>query len=125
MFSELQGLSIDIDLVKRVLATHETQSLISLEDIQKMVADHFKERVIDLKSTTRAKQIVVPRQTAMYLIKRTLDRSLVDIGRAFGGKDHTTVMNALQRVDFLMQKDMGFRNDVEELTTRIHNITGL
>jgi chromosomal replication initiator protein len=125
MFSELQGLSIDIDLVKRVLATHETQSTISLEDIQKMVADHFKVRVIDLKSTTRAKQIVVPRQTAMYLIKRTLDRSLVDIGRAFGGKDHTTVMNALQRVDFLMQKDMGFRNDVEELTTRIHNITGL
>ncbi len=125
MFSELQGLSIDIDLARRVLATHETQSTISLEDIQKMVADHFGVKVSDLKSTTRAKQIVVPRQTAMYLIKKTLDRSLVDIGRAFGGKDHTTVMNAMERVDYLLSKDMDFKKDLEELTTRIHNITGL
>lgn len=125
MFSELQGLSIDIELVRRVLATHETQSTISLEDIQKMVADHFGVKIADLKSTNRAKQIVVPRQTAMYLIKRTLDRSLVDIGRAFGGKDHTTVMNALDRVNYLLSKDMDFKKDLEELTTRIHNITGL
>lgn len=125
MFSELQGLSIDIELARRVLATHETQTTISVEDIQKMVADHFKVKVADLKSTTRAKQIVVPRQTAMYLIKKTLDRSLVDIGRAFGGKDHTTVMNAMGRVTYLLSKDMDFKNDLEELTTRIHNITGL
>jgi chromosomal replication initiator protein len=125
MFSELQGLSIDIELARRVLATHETQTTISVEDIQKMVADHFKVKISDLKSTTRAKQIVVPRQTAMYLIKRTLDKSLVDIGRAFGGKDHTTVMNALDRVEFLLSKDMDFKNDLDELTTRIHNITGV
>lgn len=90
-----------------------------------MVADHFKVRVADLKSTSRAKQIVVPRQTAMYLIKKTLDKSLVDIGRAFGGKDHTTVMNALDRVNYLLSKDMDYKNDFEELTTRIHNITGV
>ena len=125
MFSELQGLSIDIELARRVLATHETQTTISVEDIQKMVADHFKVKISDLKSTTRAKQIVVPRQTAMYLIKKTLDKSLVDIGRAFGGKDHTTVMNALDRVEFLLSKDMDFKNDLDELTTRIHNITGV
>ncbi len=125
MFSELQGLSIDIELARRVLATHETQTTISVEDIQKMVADHFKVKMTDMKSTTRAKQIVVPRQTAMYLIKKTLDKSLVDIGRAFGGKDHTTVMNALDRVEFLLSKDMDFKNDLDELTTRIHNITGV
>lgn len=125
MFSELQGLSIDIELARRVLATHETQTTISVEDIQKMVADHFKVKMSDMKSTTRAKQIVVPRQTAMYLIKKTLDKSLVDIGRAFGGKDHTTVMNAMDRVSFLQNKDMDFKNDLEELTTRIHNITGV
>lgn len=125
MFSELQGLSIDLELAKRVLATHDTQGTISVEDIQKMVADHFKVKVIDLKSTTRAKQIVVPRQVAMYLIKRHLDKSLVDIGRAFGGKDHTTVMNALDRVELLQDKDKDFKNDLEELTTRIHNVTGL
>lgn len=125
MFSELQGLSIDNELAKKVLNSHETQSTISLEDIQKLVADHFKVKIADLKSTTRAKVIVVPRQIAMYLIKKHLDRPLVEIGRAFGGKDHTTVMNALERIDFLQQKDMDIKNDVEELTTRIHNITGV
>jgi chromosomal replication initiator protein len=125
MFSELQGLSIDIELAKRVLVTHETTSSISVEDIQKMVADHFKVRVADLKSTTRAKQIVVPRQISMYLIKKHLDKSLVDIGRAFGGKDHTTVINALGRVNLLQSRDLGLKNDIEELTTRIHSITGL
>ncbi len=125
MFSELQGLSIDIELARRVLATHETQTTISVEEIMKMVGDHFKVKMSDLKSTTRAKQIVVPRQTAMYLIKKNLDKSLVDIGRAFGGKDHTTVMNAIERVDYLLSKDMDFKNDLDELTTRIHNITGV
>lgn len=125
MFSELQGLSIDMELAKKVLATHESTSTISVEDIQKMVADHFKVRVADLKATTRAKQIVVPRQISMYLIKKYLDKSLVDIGRAFGGKDHTTVMNAIERVGFLQNKDVSIKNDLDELTTRIHNITGV
>lgn len=125
MFSELQGLAIDIDLAKKVLNSHETQTTISLEDIQKLVADHFKVKISDLKSTTRAKLIVVPRQIAMYLIKKHLDKPLVEIGRAFGGKDHTTVMNALERIDLLQQKDLDIKNDVEELTTRIHNITGV
>lgn len=125
MFSELQGLSIDLDLAKKVLVTHETHSSISLEDIQKLVADHFKVKIADLKSSTRAKQIVIPRQISMFLIKKHLDKSLVDIGRAFGGKDHTTVINALERVDYLQSMDLDIKNDIEELTTRIQNITGL
>lgn len=126
MFSELQGISnIDIQLAKRVLVNHETQMTISVEDIQKMVADHFKVRITDLKSSTRSKNIVVPRQVAMFLIKRHLDRSLVDIGRLFGGKDHTTVMNAIERVESKQTLDLDFKHDIEELTTRIHNITGL
>jgi chromosomal replication initiator protein len=125
MYSELQGLSIDIDLAKKVLNTHETHTSISVEDIQKMVADHFKVRISDLKSTTRARQIVVPRQISMYLIKKHLDRPLVEIGRVFGGKDHTTVMNAMERVEFLIQKDLDIKSDIDELTTRIHNITGV
>lgn len=125
MYSELQGLVIDLELAKRVLNTHETQTTISLEDIQKLVADHFKVKISDLKSTTRAKQIVVPRQISMYLIKKHLDKPLVEIGRNFGGKDHTTVMNAIERVEYLQQKDLDIKSDVDELTTRIHNITGL
>ncbi|MBO9668411.1 MAG: chromosomal replication initiator protein DnaA [Bdellovibrio sp.] len=125
MFSELQGLPIDGELVKRILSHHETQSTISVEEIMKLVADHFKVRVLDLKSSTRAKPIVVPRQIAMYLIKKFLDRSLVDIGKAFGGKDHTTVMNALDRVKSLQAADQDISKDIEDLEQRIHNITGV
>ena len=125
MFSELQGLPIDYELVKRILSHHETQSSISIEDIQKLVADHYKVRVLDLKSSTRAKPIVVPRQIAMHLIKKFLDKSLVEIGKAFGGKDHTTVMNAIERVRNLQATDTEISKDIEELETRIHNITGL
>jgi chromosomal replication initiator protein len=125
MFSELQGIQIDLVLAKRVLATHETQATISVEEIQKLVADFFKVKIVDMKSTTRSKQIVIPRQVSMYLIKKHLDKSLVDIGRAFGGKDHTTVINALERVEFLQTTDMDLKNGIEELNTRIHNITGV
>lgn len=125
MFSELQGLDISYDLVKRILINHETQTTISIEEIQRIVSEHFKIRVTDLKSSTRAKPIVVPRQIAMHLIKKFLDKSLVDIGRAFGGKDHTTVMNALNRVQLLQTKDPEFYKDIEELEASIHNITGM
>lgn len=125
MFSELQGLSIDYSLAKRVLTTHETQTTISMEDVQKMVADHFKIKISDLKSSSRAKQIVVPRQISMYLIKKHLDKPLTEIGRIFGDRDHTTVMNALERVQDLQAKNMEIKSDLEELTTRIHNITGV
>lgn len=125
MFSELQGLPIDYELVKKILSHHETQTTISIEEVMKLVADHYKVRVLDLKSSTRAKPIVVPRQIAMYLIKKFLDKSLVDIGKAFGGKDHTTVMNALQRVSTLQAADQDLAKDIEDLEQRIHNITGV
>ena len=125
MFSELQGVPIDGELVKRILSHHETQSTISVEEIMKLVADHYKVRVLDLKSSTRAKPIVVPRQIAMHLIKKFLDKSLVDIGKAFGGKDHTTVMNALDRVKNLQAADQDISKDIEDLEQRIHNITGV
>jgi chromosomal replication initiator protein len=125
MFSELQGLPIDYELVKRILSHHETQSTISVEELMKIVADHYKVRILDLKSSTRAKPIVIPRQIAMYLIKKFLDKSLVDIGKAFGGKDHTTVMNALERVKSLQATDQDISKDIEDLETKIHNITGV
>jgi chromosomal replication initiator protein len=125
IYSELQGLSIDYDLVKKILSHHESQSTISVEEIQKLVADHYKVKIMDLKSSNRAKPIVVPRQIAMFLIKKFLDKSLVDIGKAFGGKDHTTVMNALERVQYLQSIDQDLSKDIEELETRIHNITGV
>lgn len=125
MFSELQGLPIDLELAKRVLSTHDDVATITIDDIQKLVSDHYKVRMPDLKSKTRTKPLVVARQVAMYLVKKHLDRSLVDIGRSFGGKDHTTVMNALRRIDEQLNKDSEIKRDIEDLESRIHNITGV
>lgn len=125
MFSELQGLSINLDLCKKVLAHHESTVTISVDEIQKIVAEYYKIRITDLKSSSRAKPIVVPRQIAMYLIKKFLDKSLVEIGKSFGGKDHTTVINSLNKIENLQQTDPQFKNDIDDLVTQIHNITGV
>ncbi|MCX7977468.1 MAG: chromosomal replication initiator protein DnaA [Bdellovibrionaceae bacterium] len=125
MFTELSGLKIEINIVKKILSDYESKSTISVEDIQKMVADHFNIKISDLKSTNRARPIVVPRQITMYLIKKFLDKSYVEIGRLFGGKDHTTVMNAIERIQNLQASDQDIFKHIEELETRINNITGV
>lgn len=125
MYSELQGLDINLELAKRVLSTHDDTASISVEDIQRLVSDHYRVRVVDLKSANRSKPLVTARQVAMFLIKRNLDKSLVEIGRYFGGKDHTTVINALKRVESQLQKDQDLKRDLDELQGRIHNITGV
>ncbi len=125
MFSELQGLHIELELVKKILSHHETQTPLTMDEIQRLVADQFAIKLTDLKSTSRAKPIVVPRQVCMYLMKKYLDKSFVDIGKAFGGKDHTTVMNALTRVRHLQSTDQEIFKHIDELETQIHNITGV
>ena len=125
MFSELQGLECNLELAKRVLATHDDTATITVEDVQRLVADHYRVRVVDLKSKNRSQPLVIARQVAMYLIKKYLDKSLVEIGRAFGGKDHTTVINAIKRIENQLQKDSDLKKDIDELQGRIHNITGV
>lgn len=125
MFSELQGFAIDLDLAKRVLAAHDDTSTITIEEIQRLAADHYRVRVIDLKSKNRSQPLVIARQVAMFLIKKYLDKSLVEIGRAFGGKDHTTVINAIRRIESQLLKDSDLKKDLDELQSRIHNLTGV
>lgn len=125
MYSELQGFDISLELAKRVLSTHDETSSITVEDIQRLVSDHYRVRVADLKSQNRSKPLVTARQVAMFLIKKNLDKSLVEIGRYFGGKDHTTVINALRRIESQLPKDSDLKKDVDELQGRIHNITGV
>ncbi|MCB0361920.1 MAG: chromosomal replication initiator protein DnaA [Bdellovibrionales bacterium] len=125
MFSDLQGLEIDLELAKRVLAVNDDTASLSVEDIQKLTCEHFKIRLSDLKSRARTKQLVIARQSAMWLVKKHLDKSLVEIGRAFGGKDHTTVINAIRRTNCQLAKNPDLKRDIEDLEMRIHNITGL
>ena len=126
MYTELQGLPIQLDLAKKVLASHASEaSAVTIQDIQKMVCDHYGVKLNDIKSSNRSKPLVVARQAAMFLTKKHLDKSLQDIGRAFGGKDHSTVINAIKRIESQLEKNSDLRKDIDELHNRIHNLTGL
>jgi chromosomal replication initiator protein len=125
MFAELQGLPISLDLGRKILATHDDTRNLTIDDVQKLVADHYKLRVVDLKAKSRTQPLVTARQLSMYLIKKHLDKSLVEIGRAFGGKDHSTVINALRRVEDQLSANPDIKKDFNELEGRIHNLTGV
>jgi chromosomal replication initiator protein len=125
MYTELQGLGMTLDLAKRVLKDHADATTITIEDIQKLSAEHYSVRVIDLKSKNRSRPLVTARQAAMWLVKKYLDRSYVEIGRAFGGKDHSTVISAIRKIENQLGKDSDLKKDIADLEMRIHNITGV
>lgn len=125
MFTELRGLEISLALAKEVLGSHDDTANISVEDIQKMTSAHFKVRMADLKSSSRYKPLVTARQVSMYLIKKHLSKSLQDIGRAFGGRDHTTVINALRKIENQLTQNSDLKNDISELERQIQNVTGV
>jgi chromosomal replication initiator protein len=101
------------ELLHDVLKAHDRR--ISIEEIQRRVADHYKIRLSDMASPRRARTVARPRQVAMYLAKQLTSRSLPEIGRKFGDRDHTTVMHAVKRVAELMARDAAFADDVELL----------
>ena len=88
---------------------------VTIEEIQKRVSEHFNVRVTDMHSARRARAVARPRQVAMYLSKQLTARSLPEIGRRFGGRDHTTVMHAVRKIEELKATDPGFAEDVELL----------
>jgi chromosomal replication initiator protein len=113
-------------LVGRVTTLETTQELlhdllrandrrVTIEEIQKRVAEHFNVRIADMHSARRARAVARPRQVAMYLSKQLTSRSLPEIGRKFGGRDHTTVMHAVRKIEELKSTDNGFAEDVELL----------
>ncbi len=88
---------------------------VTIEEIQKRVAEHFNIKVSDMHSARRSRGVARPRQVAMYLSKLLTPRSLPEIGRKFGGRDHTTVMHAVRKVEELRASDASFAEDVELL----------
>lgn len=113
----LVGTSITLDSTQAVLydLLRANDRRITIDDIQKKVAGHFNIKVADMHSARRSVAIARPRQIAMYLAKKLTSKSLPEIGRKFGGKDHTTVMHAVKRIDELSKKDPEFAEDVELL----------
>ena len=111
---------IDLELAKEVLKNivKEIQADVSVDFIQKTVGDYFKVDLEAMKSKVKKREIVIPRQTAMYFCKRYTQLTLALIGENFGGRDHSTVIHALESVEDMMKTDANFKNSVEELTKK-------
>ncbi|MFT9399086.1 chromosomal replication initiator protein DnaA [Acetobacter sp.] len=101
------------DVLHDILKAHDRR--VTIEEIQKKVAEHWNIRLTDMSSARRARAVARPRQVAMFLAKQLTSRSLPEIGRKFGNRDHTTVMHAVSRVTELMERDTAFAEDVELL----------
>jgi chromosomal replication initiator protein len=131
---ELEGalnrLIAHAELMGRALTPETAQELLSdllragtrrasIEDIQKAVAARYGLKLADFLSPRRARNVARPRQVAMYLAKALTTHSLPDIGRRFGGRDHTTIIHGVRRIEELMAEDAGFASEVEALRREI------
>jgi len=118
----LVGRAITLEMAQEVLQdllrAHERR--ITIEEIQKRVAEHFGIKLSDMHSARRARVVARPRQVAMYLAKQLTPRSLPEIGRRFGGRDHTTVMHAIKKIEELRAQDSIMSEDIEKLRRQLH-----
>ncbi|HKY23256.1 MAG TPA: chromosomal replication initiator protein DnaA [Vicinamibacterales bacterium] len=109
-YASLTGREISTDLAQEVLRNvkdHEERA-VTIDHIQKFVADYYQLKLADLKSRNNSKSIAMPRQVAMYLCKNLTHASLPEIGRSFGGKHHSTVIHSIKKVEALRQQDAQF-----------------
>ena len=116
-YSNLVGRPITLETTQEVLRDllRSNDRRITIEDIQKRVAEHYNIRIAEMHSARRARAVARPRQVAMYLAKQLTSRSLPEIGRKFGGRDHTTVMHAVRRIHELTETDRNLAEDVDLL----------
>ena len=114
----LVGTPITIETAQLVLQDllKSSNKKITIEEIQKKVAEHFNIRITDMHSPRRSRSVARPRQIAMYLAKSITSRSLPEIGRKFGGRDHTTVIHAIKTIEEIMVNDPSLAEDIELLT---------
>jgi chromosomal replication initiator protein len=101
------------DLLHDLLRANERR--VTIDEIQRRVAEHFNIKMAEMTSSRRARVVARPRQVAMYLAKQLTSRSLPEIGRKFGGRDHTTVIHAVKKIEELMESDSALAEDVELL----------
>jgi chromosomal replication initiator protein len=112
---------LDLELAKQILKNivHDIDTEVSIDYIQKTVSEYFKVDVDALKDKTRKKEIVIARQVAMYFSKEYTDHSLKAIGYHFGGRDHSTVIHAVQSVNDMIDTNSQFKSQVEELKKKL------
>ncbi len=120
-FCSLSGREMSVDLAQEVLSDlwGEEEKIITIEHIQRKAAEFFGIKFSDMRAKNRTKAIAFPRQIAMFLARHLTHASLTEVGRAFGGKDHTTVLHAVEKIQTLLQDDPKFKKSVDTLTQSI------
>ncbi|MDE2341163.1 MAG: chromosomal replication initiator protein DnaA, partial [Alphaproteobacteria bacterium] len=123
-YATLSSRAIDPGFAEDVLSEmfRANARRITIEDIQKRVAEHYRIKLTDMMSARRARAVARPRQVAMYIAKAMTPRSLPEIGRRFGGRDHTTVIYAVRQIEKLRGLDQDLDNDVRALIAQINGI---
>ncbi|MCF8565713.1 chromosomal replication initiator protein DnaA [Alicyclobacillus tolerans] len=124
-YSSLVNEDVSVDLAEQALKdiiSPDRPKAITVGDIQKIVGDHFGLKIEDLKAKKRTKNVAFPRQIAMYLTRELTDMSLPRIGDAFGGRDHTTVLHALEKVTEEMDKDDQVKSTISRLAEAIRTL---
>ena len=116
-FASLVGREITLDLAQDCLADilRASDRKLSIEEIQRKVAEHYNIRLSDMIGPKRLRTIARPRQVAMYLSKQLTSRSLPEIGRRFGGRDHTTIMHGVKKIEELSAIDSQLADDIQLL----------
>jgi chromosomal replication initiator protein len=120
-YAMMTGRAIDVAFVEEVLANvlRANQRRISIDEIQTQVAEHYRIRKAEMTSARRAREVARPRQVAMYLSKQLTPKSLPDIGRRFGGRDHTTVIHAVKQIERLRACDAELDADIRLLMRQL------
>jgi chromosomal replication initiator protein len=121
--AQLIGRDITLESTQEVLhdLLRPRERHLTIDSIQKEVAQHFNIKIADMSSPRRARAVARPRQIAMFLAKQLTARSLPEIGRKFGGRDHTTVMHAVKKVEELIAQDTDFAEEVDLLRRMLEN----
>lgn len=115
-------LEMSQDVLRDLLRCNDRK--VTIEEIQRRVAEYYNVRLADMLSARRARAVARPRQVAMWLSKQLTTRSLPEIGRKFGGRDHTTVIHAVRKIDELRQADSGMDEDVDLLKRMLEGGSG-
>lgn len=120
-YASLTGQVISLDLAKNVLRDliGDKKKIVAMDDIQEVVCAQFHVKMTELKSRRRSKTLVHPRQIAMYLCRELTDASYPEIGRQFGGKDHTTIIHACRQVTKAKETDQALQTTIDTLKEHI------
>jgi len=117
LFNEPLSLVVAREVLREMV--REVSSRITLEDIQRKVAEYFQVEVAEIRGARRQRSILFPRQVAMFLCRRLTEASLPEIGRAFGGRDHTTVLHAVERIEQVIAQDLHKKQTVDHLNQAV------